>query len=239
MQKLNDNVTKPVFSEPLTRPIRVNIDMNEKQPESIQTETELRNYLTDTYHLPINWDKQISLVRVKMDKEDQVIALVLTENEKKDMYEEEKVVYLKKQAKHPYLLESMYKLPEKNGSVLQLVHKNNNQDKLKMVEKSVNKKIDDLIFQQKKIEKVQSDSVIVKNEVIFKEFEKSKEEGMSSASREANIEKRLRDVLLHAKSGTVVILHINQLIGKKPKPLKVKIPEFKSRGFRFTRTILN
>ena len=238
MQKLNENVTKPVFSEPLTRPIRLNININGNEQQTIQTEKDLRSFLIETYELPYNWDKEISLAKVKMDKEDQVIALVLTGKETGNV-EKENVVYLKKQAKHPYLLDSMYKLPEKHGSVLQKVHNEEEGGNLPSKNKTVNKKIDDVIFQQKKIEKIQNKQEVELN--IHKNVEKSPNElkvDISSVSNEENINMRLREVLLHARDGTVVILHINQLLGKKHKPLKVKIPEFKSRGFRLTRTYI-
>ena len=239
MQKLNENVTKPVFSEPLTRPIRVNININGSEQQTIQTEKDLRSFLIETYELPSNWDKKISLAKVKMDKEDQVIALVLTGQETANV-EQENVVYLKKQAKHPYLLDSIYKLPNKNGAVLQRVHIQNEGSTLPSKENSVNKKIDEAILQQKKLEKVQSKFSIEQNKHTNQNsvpiIKNDIKVDITSASSEENIELRLREVLLHARDGTVVIFHINQLFGKKQKPLKVKIPEFKSRGFRLNRT---
>ena len=236
MQKLNENVTKPIFSEPLTRPIRVNSNVDGKDQRTIQDEVDLKNYLIDTYQLPTNWDKQITLAKVKMDIEDQVIALVLSEKNT-DIIEQESVVYLKKQAKDPYLLDSMYKLPERHGSVLQKVQIPGEVESITSKENSINKKMDELIFQQKKIEKVQSKLDFKQSKVpINKSVQKTDNSkiDITSVSSEINVESRLREVLLNARNGTVVILHINQLVGKKPKPLKVKIPEFKSRGFRLT-----
>ncbi|AST91447.1 hypothetical protein ACWE42_13540 [Sutcliffiella cohnii] len=247
--KTEENIEDPILSTPLTTPIFPEYSLQNK-PE-IHSIDEMKQYLIQQYNLPEKWDKKIKSIKTRFSKNDQVIAVVLEDcdSSKKDK-ESDKVFYLKN-TKGTFL-----PLQEQlvTGSGMYFSVPKTPLTTVKKMRNSVSKKEDvdfmnktdekmkEAIVQQKKAEKVVEHlpKDVVTEEKTEEILQKSAKENIEKIHVVENIkaeafQNHLHDIFMHATTGTMIILHMSYPGSKSSKKIKIKIPEFKSRGFRFIR----
>lgn len=251
VMKTEENIEDPILSTPLTTPIFPEYSLQNK-PE-IHSIDEMKQYLIQQYNLPEQWDKKIKSIKTRFSKNDQVIAVVLEDcdelSSKKDK-ESDKVFYLKN-TKGTFLPlqeqfvtgSGMYFSVPKTP--LTTVKKMRNSVSKKENEALMNKtdeKMKEAIVQHKKAEKVVENlpKDVVSEEKTEEILQKSAKENIEKIHVVENIngeafQNHLYDIFMNATTGTTIILHMSYPGGKSTKKIKIKIPEFKSRGFRFIR----
>ncbi|WP_078381287.1 hypothetical protein [Sutcliffiella halmapala] len=253
IEKAKVNMTDPIVSEPLTKPIKLDhlLDLNNRQ--QIESEYELRKYLIETYKLPHNWEKKITQVTARSDKKNRVIAITLDGEEARTKKEEEqnRIIYMKEnQENFPFSINSKG-VWRSEGSYMSITSnlftketkKQASSNNLHELSLAVNGKeaaenINKAIVQQQKIDKLSEKNPelkisLKKDKKINKVMEEKKGNlFLQTRLKTVEMHQYIRETLLHSKAGAVIILHQQHSYRKPVKSIKVRVPEFKSRGFR-------
>lgn len=247
-------MTDPIISEPLTTPIQLDqiLDLNNQQ--QIGSEYELRKYLIETYNLPHHWKKKIKQITARSDKKNRVIAITLDEDETNTNKQEEKnrIIYMKENQEN-FPVSKYYKGMWRSGGSYMSITSNmfkkvKKQQDPKAMDgeasimangKDAVKHINEAIVQQQKIDKLSEKKLpehknSIKNDPKLSKVIKEKQDNLflQTELKTEDMHQYIRETLLHSKAGAVIILHQQHSYRKTEKKIKVRVPEFKSRGFR-------
>ncbi|WP_223700560.1 hypothetical protein [Sutcliffiella deserti] len=249
IEKAKETMTEPIASEPLTTPFQMNHIVDINNLNQIRSQSDLRDFLINTYKLPSKWEKKIKNVAVRRNENNRVLAITLEDCSPDEVSrtENRKIIYLKEQQENqPMRIKGLWSY---KGSYMTIsasdsharwsptLNGKSRRKKDVALDESTADKVSDAIIQQQKLDKFskkgKKNIVLQKDKIIKKMGEKQGGSYFLQTQLDSqNVKQHVRDALLHSVSGAVVIIHFQSPFSKQGKRIKVRVPEFKSRGFR-------
>lgn len=229
------------------------------------SDEDMKQYLINKYQVPKEWGERVTGVKTKLATDEKVIALTLDAcgGLNGSQYDAELIYFLRQEQVPATLfinarwIDTNYwttwalnRIPlfeiENHGTEHRPLSINGNSAWGIKGTEDASQIVDEVLYNHRKIEKVTGrtprffrsgtayyDEVGVKiaNEI----GEQVVNYNVLGDAGATFTKEQVRDALLNAESGSIVLLHMNKPAGETAEGLKLAIPELKRRGFRFVK----